>query len=459
MLKNTLRYHYKTNLHLALPIVFSNIAHVITALADTLMVGRLGATPLAAVSLGSNVYSVFLVSSIGLSLGITPLGGQAFGRGDYKEIPRLFFNGQVLYLSIVVTLTLLLYWLAPFLHKMDQPSEVVNITIPYFRLLLISMIPLMVYQGSKQLAEGLRLTKVAMYVSVGANLLNVLLNYLLIFGKLGFPALGLNGAGWATIIARTVMGIAMTIYLFLPQIKKAYPIRFRCQDFSINHQSQLFRLGLPIGLQLLFEVSAFSGATLIVGWIGAKALAAHQIALTMAMFTYMAANGMAAAATVRVSHHFGSGDFSQIRQSAFSVYHLTGAFMLLCGIGFVTFRFGLPSLFIDDPAVMALATQVIIIAAFFQLSDGFQVTGLSALRGLSDVKIPTAITVLAYWLIGLPTGYLLGIKSDWGLTGVWIGLLIGLSTAAILLTLRFHLKTVGRGQVADNKVKSQGTNK
>lgn len=442
MRKQTYRYHYKKNLQLALPIVFSNLAHVITALADTLMVGQLGATPLAAVSLGSNAYAVFLVSGIGLSLGITPLVGQAFGKDQYEEIPRLFFNGQLLYLSIITTVALILYFLAPLLHQMDQPGEVVNLTIPYFRLLLVSMIPLMIYQGSKQLAEGLRLTKVAMYVSVGANLLNVLLNYLLIFGKWGFPAFGLNGAGWATIIARTIMGIAITIYLFLPQIKKAYQIRFHALDFSIKHLKQLFKLGLPIGLQMLFEVSAFSGATLIVGWISAKALAAHQIALTMATFTYMAANGLAAAATVRVSHHFGNKDFQQIRQSAFSVYHLNGAFMLLCGICFVTFRFGLPSLFIDDPEVMALATQVLIIAALFQLSDGFQVTGLSSLRGLADVKIPTAITILAYWLIGLPIGYLLGIQAHWGLPGVWVGLLIGLSTAAILLTLRFHLKTV-----------------
>ncbi len=441
MRKARYSYHYRKNLRLAFPIVFSNLGHIVTALADTLMIGQLGANPLAAVSLGTNVYSILLVSGIGLSLGVTPLAGSARGRSDYDEIPRLFFNGQLLYVSLITTIAFLLYWLAPLLHQINQPKEVVDLTIPYFRLLLLSIIPLMIYQGSKQLAEGLALTKVAMFVSLGSNLLNVLLNYLLIFGKWKFPELGLNGAGWATIIARTVMGLTMTFYLFLPVVQKKYPIRFQWRDFSPYHFKQLIKLGLPIGAQMLFEVSAFSGATLIVGWIGAKALAAHQIALTLATFTYMAANGLAAAAMVRVSNHYGKGDYNQIRRSAFSVYHLTGAFMLVCGVAFVTFRYSLPALFIDDQEVMALATQVLLIAALFQLSDGLQVTGLSALRGLTDVKIPTAITILAYWIIGLPIGYLLGLTLDWGLKGVWLGLLVGLSMAAILLTWRFHLKT------------------
>lgn len=442
MRKRLFGYHYKKNLQLATPIVFSNLAHIITALADTLMIGQLGANPLAAVSLGSNIYAVFLVSGIGLSLGITPLAGKALGKGNFEDIPRLYFNGVCLYLSLMAFAILILYFLAPFLHYLSQPEAVVKLTIPYFRLLLFSMLPLMLYQGSKQLAEGLALTKIAMVVSVGANLLNVLLNYLLIFGKFGFPSLGVNGAGWATIIARTVMGIAMTIYIALPWIRKQYNIRFTPRDFSGQHIRQLLTLGFPISMQMLFEVSAFSGATLIVGMIGAKALAAHQIALTMATFTYMAANGMAAAATVRVSNHFGKSNYQQIRQSAFSVYHLNGIFMLTTGLLFVTFRNFLPTLFIDDPEVIGLTSQIIVVAALFQLSDGFQVTGLSALRGLADVKIPTGITILAYWLVGLPIGYLLGIIGNIGLIGIWLGLLIGLSVAAILLTWRFHRKTI-----------------
>ena len=441
MRRLTYQYHYKKNLKLALPIVFSNLGHMLTALADTLMIGRLGAEPLASASLASNIFSILLVTGIGLSIGVTPLTSSALAKSAYHQISKLFTNGIIFYTLAGITLAIIVYLSAPLMALLNQPPEVVKSAIPYFRLLVISLIPLMLFQGSKQTAEGLSLTKVAMFVSIGANLLNVLLNYLFIFGKLGIPAMGLMGAGRATLIARLIMAAAMTAYLFLPAIKQQYNLSFRWNFLNKQTYRQLFQIGIPIGLQFMFEVSAFSGATVIVGMIGTKALAAHQIALTVATITYMAANGLAAGATVTVSNQRSKGNIRQMRMSAFSVYHINGLFMAACSIILVVFRHEIPEMFIDDPEVLALAPSILTIAALFQLSDGFQVTGQSVLRGLEDVRIPTALTFIVYWLIGLPIGYWLGIVCNWGLSGVWVGLWIGLSAAALWLTLRFNRKS------------------
>lgn len=441
-------FYYKQNLSLALPIVFSNLGHMLTALADTVMIGQLGAGPLAAASFAANVFAVMLVAGIGLTLGVTPLASAALAKGEYDRLNGLFITCMILYTGSAFLVSSLFIAGAQWLSLFNQPPDVTQAAIPYFRLLLISLIPLMVYQGAKQTVEGLSLTKVAMFVSVGANLLNVALNYVFIFGKLGVPALGLNGAGWATILARLVMAMAMLAYVLWPSIRQRYRLTLTVGFPFRQNVMRLFRIGIPIGMQMLFEVSAFSGATLIVGLIGAKSLAAHQIALTITSVTYMAANGLAAASTVTVSDWLSRGYGRRARKAGFSMYHINGLFMGFCGLLLVSLRHWLPGLFIDDPAVLAVAPTLLLIAAIFQLSDGFQVTGQSALRGLADVRIPTMITFMAYWIVGLPLGYGLGISLEWGVMGVWVGLSAGLSVAAILLTVRFHLKT--RAAVSPN---------
>ena len=414
---------------------------MLTALADTVMIGQLGADPLASASFAANVFAVLLVGGIGLTLGVTPLASAALAKGQYARLNGLFVTCMALYTGVTIAISTLFISGASWLSLLGQPPEVTQAAIPYFRLLLISLVPLMVFQGAKQTAEGLSLTKVAMYVSVGANLLNVALNYVFIFGKMGMPALGLNGAGWATILARVVMALAMLTYILWPSIRRQYGLLVQGTLPSWAHAKELVRIGMPIGMQMLFEVSAFSGATLIVGLIGAKALAAHQIALTITSVTYMAANGLAAAATVTVSDWLSRGYPARARKAGFSLYHINGIFMGSCALMLVLLRSWLPTLFINDEAVLAIAPTLLLIAAIFQLSDGFQVTGQSALRGLADVRIPTVITFMAYWIIGLPVGYVLGINLKMGVTGVWIGLSAGLSVAALLLTIRFHLKT------------------
>lgn len=433
---------YKQNLRIAIPIVFSNLGHMVTALADTLMIGQLGAEPLAAASFAANLFAILQVAGIGLTLGVTPLTSAALAKKQYNRLNGLFMSSLVLYVSAATLVAGGFYIAAPLLSLLNQDPAVTGAAIPYFRLLIFSLVPLMLFQASKQTIEGLSLTKVAMFISVGANFINVGLNYLFIFGKLGIPAMGLTGAGWATILARIIMAVVMLAYVLWPKIRNTYNLHLRFSAMSKIYPSKLLKIGSPISLQLLFEVSAFSGATLIVGLISAEALAAHQIALTITSVTYMAANGLAAAATVTVSQWLSKGELNTARMAGFSMYHVNAFFMAGCSVLLVLFRQLLPLAFIDDQAVLEIASGLLLFAAIFQLSDGFQVTGQSALRGMADVRVPTLITFLAYWVLGLPIGYWFGINLGLGAAGVWIGLCVGLSVAAMLLTYRFHRKTL-----------------
>ncbi len=435
------RIHYRQTVNLALPIIFSHLGHMMTNLADSIMIGRVGAVPLAAASLGFNLFIIIFVFGVGISIGITPRVAAADGRKQYNELKRLLVNGMILTGGIALLLFAVMMVAAPILKELNQPQEVVDLAIPYFRILLLSMLPLMIYQGAKQFAEGLSLTRWAMYITLLGNLFNVILNYLFIYGKLGLPAMGLNGAGWATTVARTAMATAMVGYIAWPRISQYYGLSFQFSLVSWSLLRKLLSLGLPIGLQMVFEVGAFTGAAVMVGWISAEALAAHQIAISLAASTFMVASGLGAAATVRVGNYYGSGQFRKMYKAGFSAYHLTAAFMGLTAIGFVVLRQWLPTLFVEEQAVIEITASILLIVAIFQLSDGFQVVGLSALRGLEDVRIPTGIALVAYWMVGLPVGYLLGVYWEFGAQGVWMGLLAGLSTAALLLTLRFYSRT------------------
>lgn len=293
----------------------------------------------------------------------------------------------------------------------------------------------MLFQTFKQYAEGLSFTRTAMFITLSANLLNILLNYLLIYGKLGFPALGLNGAGWATFISRVIMAIAIVIY-----VSRAswFQQGLKLKQFQKKLVVRMLKLGIPTGFQYVFEVGAFSCAAIMMGWLGAQALAAHQIALNMAAVSYMMVTGIAAASTVRVGNQLGKQDIPNMRRAGFSAFLMGLMLMTASAIIFVVGKYFLPSLYIDEPQVIELAGSLLIVAAFFQLSDGVQAVGLGTLRGMADVKIPTIITLVAYWLVGLPIAYWLAFPMELGAHGIWYGLLLSLTLAAILLFARFH---------------------
>ena len=430
--------HFKKTFLLAYPVMLSQVGHIFTGIADSVMVGRLGAEPLAAASLAHGIFAVIMVFGIGVTFGVTPLVASEAGEKKDLSDSTLLSNSLVVNMLTGFILFLILFLVSPALRILNQPMEVVDLAIPYFNILLFSLIPLLFFQTYKQFAEGLSFTRMAMIVSLSGNLFNIILNYILIYGKLGFPAMGLNGAGWATLIARTAMGIAMAVYVLNSFSFKKHDTKFHVNKVSAPLLKRITQIGIPIGMQFTIEVGAFAFAAVMIGWIGAQPLAAHQIALSMAAFTYMLASGISAATTVRVGNAFGRKDLTGLQYAANTSFIMVLIFMGCCAVFFILANNWLPTLFIKEIQVVEIAASLLIIAAFFQLSDGMQVVVLGALRGLHDVNWPTIITVIAYWIIALPVGYFLGFILNYKALGVWIGLLTGLLAAATLLYWRFR---------------------
>ncbi|RSK31702.1 MATE family efflux transporter [Hymenobacter metallilatus] len=438
MSRSAFRSHFWPTLDLAYPVMFSQLGHVLVNVCDSIVVGQTGKVPLAAVSLSVNVSTVVMMLGLGTTMGITPLVAAADGRRDVPALGRLLVNG--VWMSLIAGIGLALFGLLIplLLPYLNQPAPVVALATPWVRVMFLSFLPLMVFQGFKQFAEGLGLTRQAMLLSVQANVLNAVLCYGLVFGKLGLPELGMMGAAWATLAARVLMAVLMAAYVLvavrLRPYREAATPRLRPDAAGLR---RLLGLGAPIGVQMTFEMGAFSFAGLMMGWLGITQQAAHQIAINVASVTYMAASGIAAAATIRVGKYVGAQDGPGARQAGLMAYLVTFAFMSLMGLVLVLARHHIPPYYNHDPAVVRQATDLLLIAAAFQVSDGLQVVGLGALRGLEDVKVPSVVALLAYWAVALPLGYVLGFRLGWGAPGVWVGLLTGLTLVAGLLLVRF----------------------
>ena len=428
------KQHLIRTFTLAYPVVLSQLGHVLVGVADSLMVGQLGVVPLAAISLSNSLFTLTLVVGLGVSFGLTPLVAAADGRHHAEQNGSLLTNSLLLNGAVGLLLGAGLSLATPLLWHLGQPPDVAQAAEPYLLTVLWSLVPLMVFQTFRQFAEGLSDTRAAMLISVAANGLNVLLNWLLIFGHGGLPALGMLGAGLATLLSRVVMAALMAAYVV--RSPKFAPYRLQLARVSRRVTGHLLRVGVPIAMQMFFQVGAFSAAALVVGRLGANQVGAHQIAISLASVTYMMASGLGAAATVRVGNQWGARNRAELRRAGTSAFVLVGLFMSVAAAVFIAAHRVLPALYIDNGEVMAVAGQLIIIAAFFQLSDGVQVVALGALRGMADVRMPTLITFVAYWVIGLPVGGWL--SQHLGAAGIWWGLLVGLSSAALLLTVRFY---------------------
>ncbi len=441
MLTHSYKEHYKRNFFLAYPVMLSQLGQVLVGVADSLMVGQLGAKYLAAASLANVIFYVIMVFGLGVSYAITPLVAAADGQKDQYKITTIFSNGLLINNILGVILALGVVLCTPVLYYINQPAEVVTLAIPYLRIITISLVPYMVFQSFRQFAEGLGHTRQAMYITLSANAVNILLNYLLIYGKWGFPAMGLDGAGWATLISRAIMAAVMGLFIYYAARFKVYRKAFSFYHISKAAIQRILKVGVPAGLQFVFEVSAFGIAAIMMGWLGTQTLAAHQIAINLASISYMMATGIASAATIRVGNQLGRKDMLNLRTVGKTSFVMVIIFMGVAALMFLALRNYFPSLYIDDMEVIEIAGKLLVVAAFFQISDGVQVVAMGALRGIEDVKLPTVIAVIAYWVIGLPVGYLLGFSYGMGATGIWYGLLIGLSFAAVLLVYRFHQKT------------------
>ncbi|MCR9251937.1 MAG: MATE family efflux transporter [bacterium] len=439
------KQHFNKTINLAVPVVLSQLGHIMVTVADSAMVGQVGTVPLAAAALAGGILHVAMLFGIGVSYGVTPPVANANGKKNFSYISILFKNGLLLNSITGLLLLLLVVSIAPVLGYMGQDQSVSDLAIPYLQITGASILPLMIFQHFRQMLEGLAITRPMMVVSILSNLINVGLNYILIFGKLGFEPMGLNGAGWATLIARIIMAIMIAVYFFWHSRFKQYWSSFKDVKIQFSEIRKLTAVGLPSGLQLAFEVSAFSFSSVMAGWIGATSQAAHQISLNVSAVTYMIATGVSASATIRVGNFLGEQNWPDLRKAGFACMILVSAFMFLCCLVFIIFNHEIPRLYISDMEVINLAGPIFIIVAFYQVSDGLQVVGLGTLRGISDVKIPTLVTVLAYWLCAIPTGYFLALQFNQGLLGIWVGLLVGLTVAGILHFLRFRkLTNLGR---------------
>jgi MATE family multidrug resistance protein len=432
--------HYQTNLKLAIPIVISQLGHTLVHTADSVIVGHFAGTiPLAAVALVNSIFMVIMVIGIGVSYGLTPLIAQQSGKKDFKECGKLLANS----LLINTILGVFLYVFTHFgslliIDNLDQTPEVVREAKPYLTLLSLSIIPLMIFMTFKQFAEGLGFTKQAMMISLWGNVFNICLGVIFVKGLFGINPMGVSGVGWSTLTDRCVMAIVMAIYVIRSKHFRAYLKSFTISSIDPIRSLSILKIGAPVAMQYTFEVSAFSAAAIFIGTIGAVQQAAHQVAINMVSMTYMMASGISAAATIKTGNNFGIKDFLNLRLSAISSYHIVLVFMSLTAILFVGFNQHLPWIYTSDREVINIAAQLLIIAGIFQLFDGTQVVGLGILRGIGDVNIPTLITFVAYWIIGLPVGYYLGISLGMGANGVWYGLTLGLLVSAGLLFIRFN---------------------
>ncbi|MYY27368.1 MATE family efflux transporter [Elizabethkingia anophelis] len=440
---NLLNPNYtRASLKLALPVMITQLGQVSVNVFDNLIVGKLlGAQALASVSLGNAVFLSFFVFTMGFSYAIPPLVAEAHSRLDHHKINSIFRHGFVINLAVGLLMLLLLFLGLPLLYHLDQPKEIIPDAIQFLTVMAFSMIPFTIFQTLREVAEGLSFTIGITKATIIANILNIVLNYIFIEGKLGFSEMGIHGAALATLIARIFMVSFLYIVLCRDPRTSRYIRAFhlRITAFSTKMFCTLFNIGFPTSLQLFFEVSAFTGAAFICGLVGSTDIAAHQIALSMVSLTFNLCIGFSVASTVMVGRKLGEKDFVGLRNVGINNLKIVFIFMLICGSIFIIARNILPSFFFNknDFNLVYLTSKLLIIAALFQLSDGIQVTCLGCLRGIQDAKIPSIITFVAYWGITIPLGYFLCYTMNIGAFGMWIALGIGLTISAIFLVIRF----------------------
>lgn len=448
MHKYTKEFRY--NLKLAFPVILGMLGHTFVQLADNIMVGQLGTAELAAVSLGNSFVFIAMSLGIGFSTAITPLVAEADGAGDMANAKSALKHGLVLCTFLGLALFGLILLAKPLMHIMEQPPEVVALAMPYLDLVAFSLVPLIIFQAFKQFSEGLSQTKYPMYATIVANVVNIVLNYLLIFGTFGFPKLGIVGAAIGTLVSRAVM-VGHIWYLLRKKPKfHDYVLGFNFRQIESKVMRKIIDLGFPSALQMFFEVAIFTAAIWLSGVLGKNAQAANQIALNLSSMTFMVGMGLGVAAMIRVGNQKGLQSFHELRRIAQSLFLLTFFLEIVFAALFLGFRYWFPTVYLDvddlanqmdNTEVIFMAAQLLLVAAFFQISDGLQVVILGALRGLQDVGIPTFITFIAYWLIGFPISFYLGLYTSLESIGIWIGLLAGLTASAIMLYLRFNYLT------------------
>ncbi len=441
---------FKYNLKLAYPVILGMLGHTLVGLVDDIMVGKISTTALAAVSLGNSFLFIAMSLGIGFSTAITPLIAEADGEKDVERGRSIFKHGLFLCTVLGIFLFVLMLGIKPLMYHMQQPQEVVELAVPYLEIVAFSLIPMIMFQGFKQFSDGLSETKYAMWATLLANGINIVLNYVLIYGKFGFPKLGITGAAIGTLISRVAMVLFIWYLLHSKSKFQPYLSKLRFANIKTQMLKKILSLGIPSSLQMFFEVAIFVAGVWLSGVLGSNAQAANQIALKLSSLTFMVGMGLSVAATIRVGNQKGLQNFTELRRIAFSLFLLTFFIEIIFAGIFVALHNVFPDLFVNynniadlsnTMEVVKIAATLLLVAAVFQISDGIQVVVLGALRGLQDVKIPTLLIFISYWVIGFPISYYLGLHTEYKSTGVWLGLLTALTVAAVLLFIRFNYVT------------------
>ena len=426
---------YKSILKLALPVSLGQLGHVLTNVADNVMLGKYDPQHLAGATFGFSVFIPLMLFCMGLTMGLTPIVSELWSQKKTAAIRGYFYSSGILYYTVLTLFIISLYQASSYFHLFDQTPSVTALGTSYFRIVLFSLIPVIVFQHFRQFIEGFGDTQSSMYVSIGGNLLNVLLNYIFIFGNFGAPEMGIQGAAYATLISRIVMCIALVIYVLL---RKKYALILLNRKLGLHWLKikKNFEVSFPIAIQLLMEVGAFAFMAIIVGWIGEDELAAHQIAISLASVSYIIVSGIGTAGTILISRYKGLKDNEAISKVIKSSLVIAIVFMGACGLSYVVGRNWLASLLLDKQSIITQVSRLLILAGLFQLSDGIQATLIGLLRGFKDVLIPTLIAIVVYWVITLPLGYYLGIHTSMGVEGCWTAFVVGLTLSSIFLSFR-----------------------
>ncbi|MCM0317329.1 MATE family efflux transporter [Bacteroides fragilis] len=433
--------HYKALFFLGLPIVIGQVGVIVLGFADTLMIGHHSTNELGAASFVNNMFTLAIIFSTGFSYGLTPIVGGFYGVRKFAAAGQALRCSLLANLLVGILLTGIMAILYLNVERLGQPEELLSLIKPYYLILLASLIFVLLFNGFKQFTDGITDTKTAMWILLGGNVLNIVGNYILINGKLGFPELGLLGAGISTLFSRIVMVLVFVLVFFSSRRFLRYKLGFIRLGWSRALFRQLNALGWPVAFQMGMETASFSLSTVMVGWLGTIALASHQVMLTISQFTFMMFYGMGAAVAVRVSNFKGQNDIVNVRRTAYAGAHIILAMgIVLLSIVFF-FRYQVGGWFTDNTEVSAMVVVLMVPFLAYQFGDGMQINFANALRGISDVKPMMLIAFIAYFIVSLPAGYFFGFVMGWGLFGVWMAFPFGLSSAAVMLWLRFKYKT------------------
>ena len=454
---STYRNFYKENLQLAFPVILSQIGQITVQMADTAMVGHYGGddpTPLAAVSFATNLFYIIFITSLGLTFGLTPLVGERFAQKRDRHVRELLQNGLLLYSLIGVMATLVLIasrGAFPIMASLmmgdggdSSIAGVVDMALPYYDTLIWSMFPVMIWATIKQFLEGVGNTRVAMVTIILANSLNILLNWIFIFGKCGFEPMGAVGAGYATLISRVVQCLMMVVYFFQAKRFRIYTEGLLKRSMiKFRRIAEILKVGIPISFHMFMEASAFVVAGIMVLAFGAASVSSYQIGVNMMNLTFMIVIAIGSSTTILCSHIYGNKDFSRLRRTVNAAYQMGLLWNVSVAMLFVAFRYQIPTLFTSNAEAIEITADMLIFISLFQVSDCLQAISISIMRGLQDVKVLMPIVFISYVVINIPVGYLLAFECGFKTNGLIMGFIVGLSCCAVM-TIRRVRKNIKR---------------